>query len=570
MHTAFYMGATDWYWVAGKFFQDNGGPGQGPYVSRVTSGPMKATGLDTCPANAVDGSVAGQSLCTAVTVDGEPRDPSPRGDETGAPGELQNAAPGDVLQADGENMQILVKNGTTWTLRRGFGNSTARAHDANVALAEACLARRWDRDTSDWSWSWDYLNDPTGANPQGTTVRREYDFDHPAGRSGIVVGMASYLDCPWSGGVCYGARTSGVYGGGPDVIANGNMGFAGAPGGAPGNYSDDHASYAQVTAPDSEKKWMLDGRPFTPGPGISEAFTPVSGQLYKLPTTTKDGDNLSGNARLSRLAMPTFAFCGTQPLRDVSGAATGDVLGAGPADSYKYCVARKKDECRQGSQAGDIWVNCPSMTTPACASYADNGNVTTGICVTVPHMYLSSMGQIGFGANDAKGAQGRKLTMGLGRNLLLDPYWNARSLPDASWMLFRSVWLGGVRTEALAAKLPPYPQTDNIDRSDFVPLEVGVTGKAVAGTDNVVMQFGYAENGGAEDYFCTSRREACVKGSGSGYRMASDAVAGVPCANACTVTIPGIPGRVIYYRVVYRDAQGNELATSAPAVTMVP
>jgi hypothetical protein len=36
------------------------------------------------------------------------------------------------------------------------------------------------------------------------------------------------------------------------------------------------------------------------------------------------------------------------------------------------------------------------------------------------------------------------------------------------------------------------------------------------------------------------------------------------------VTLPGISGRVVYYRVMYRDAQGNVLAASSPAVGMVP
>jgi hypothetical protein len=121
------------------------------------------------------------------------------------------------------------------------------------------------------------------------------------------------------------------------------------------------------------------------------------------------------------------------------------------------------------------------------------------------------------------------------------------------------------------AKLPPYPQNDDaVDRSDFVPLNISLPGHVVAGTDNVVMQFGYAENGGVEDYFCTSRREPCVKGTGGGYAMAGDTVQGIECANGCSVATPAISGRVIYYRVMYRDAQGNVISSSSPAAAMVP
>src|SRR5204863_2541396 len=129
MHTEFYMGASDWYWVAGKYFADGGAPGQGPYISRVTGGSLAGTSFDACPANAVDPAVAGKNSCSTVTVDGEPRDLSPYGTETGAPGELQNAEPGDVMRVDNEFTQLLVKDGNRWTLRRGYGAvSVVQAH----------------------------------------------------------------------------------------------------------------------------------------------------------------------------------------------------------------------------------------------------------------------------------------------------------------------------------------------------------------------------------------------------------------------------------------------------------
>jgi hypothetical protein len=185
-------------------------------------------------------------------------------------------------------------------------------------------------------------------------------------------------------------------------------------------------------------------------------------------------------------------------------------------------------------------------------------------------MYLSSFAQVGFSATDSKGSLGRKLTMGLSRNLLLDPYWNARSLPDGSWMLFRTMWLGGLRTEAVLAKLPPFPQADVIDRSDFVPMTVSVSSSSIPATNNVLVEFGYAENGGIEDYFCTSRREACAKGAQAGYGMIGDSISGVPCTGSCSVAIPAVPGRVLYYRVVYRDSQNRTLTFSTPGVVLVP
>jgi hypothetical protein len=289
-------------------------------------------------------------------------------------------------------------------------------------------------------------------------------------------------------------------------------------------------------------------------------------------TQTSDGDNLSGPAQASRLKVATFATCGPQPLRDASSAATGNVLSDGPGDWYKYCVSRAKDECRLGASRGDIYVNCPNITQPTCQSTYDQGNVAMGICVGLPNMYLSSIAQVGFGANDPKGSLGRKLTMGLGRHHLYDSYWNVRPFSDASWMLFRSLWLNGVRTEAMLAKLPPYPPLDGIDRSDFVPLKINAVTRGMEGVNNAILQFGYEENGQATDFFCTSRREACVKGAhtGNSYGMASDAVTGVACQNGCTIMLPGLSGRVAYYRVVYRDGANTVIGMTPISAAIVP
>jgi hypothetical protein len=569
LHTAFYMGETDLYWVAGRFLQDGGQPGDGLYQTTITSGALNASGLDICPQNSIDATVAGHSNCSTVIVNGEPRDTSPHGTETGAPGELQNAQAGDIFSVDGEMTRVLVKNGNTWTLQRAYSPVTPSAtHAAGSLLSAECMARRFDRDTSNWSWSWDYLHDPTGSNT-GNTVQREYDFGHPAGRGSVVVGALPYQDC---GPGCYGARTTGAVGAGPDIMMSAYAGFAGAPGGASGNYSNEHPSYTQVSAADWEKQWLLDGRPFSPGPAYSSPFTPISGTLYKLATDTLDGDTLSGAAQLSRLKMPTFAACGPQPLRDASSAATGDVFSNGSSDWYKFCVSRGKNECRSGASPGDIWVNCPYITQPSCQNTSDQANISMGICVGSPNMYLSSIGQVGFGANDPKGNLGRKLTMGLGRHLLYDTYWNARAFSDASWMLIHAIWLGGLRTEAMLAKLPPYPQPDGIDRTDFIPLQISATTRGMSGVSNAILQFGYEENGQPTDFFCTSRREACVKGaqSGNSYGMASDPIVGVACQNGCNLSLPGIPGRVAYYRVVYRDGANNVIGTTPISAAIVP
>jgi hypothetical protein len=156
---------------------------------------------------------------------------------------------------------------------------------------------------------------------------------------------------------------------------------------------------------------------------------------------------------------------------------------------------------------------------------------------------------------------------------MFDRYWNARALPDASWMLAPVPMLDGAREEVLAIKLPPYPNPDGVDRNDFIPVPLMVTPPPEMQVHNVVVEFGYAENGDAANLYCTSRQEACVKGSqpGNDYGFSGDDIPGVPCdGGSCTVSVPAIPQRILYFRAKYRDAANNVLAATSPLAVAVP
>ena len=49
----------------------------------------------------------------------------------------------------------------------------------------------------------------------------------------------------------------------------------------------------------------------------------------------------------------------------------------------------------------------------------------------------------------------------------------------------------------MAVKMPPYPATDTVDRSTFIPVPVKMIPPPGLAVDNVVVQFGYGENGDA-------------------------------------------------------------------------
>jgi hypothetical protein len=275
-----------------------------------------------------------------------------------------------------------------------------------------------------------------------------------------------------------------------------------------------------------------------------------------------------------------------QPLIDASGSATGDVLSDTAADSYKYCVARKPGECRAAAQPGDIYVNCPNEVkrndgSYGCMWYGQNQDVPIDICVGNMSAYLNSIVQVGFKKNDFTGALGRTLTKGLTRYKIIDPYWHGKALSDASWVMFRSMYTNGAWTDVLLGKLPPYPPTDTVVRWTFQPMPVRLTPPAGLGVDNAVIQFGYGENGGPEQFYCTSRREKCLATASTipatpflypseGAAGVETGVSGVPCANGCSVAIPAISQRLLYYQVKYRDGSNRTVATSQIEVVAVP
>jgi hypothetical protein len=302
--------------------------------------------------------------------------------------------------------------------------------------------------------------------------------------------------------------------------------------------------------------------------------------------TDSRGGSSGSLGGLNRRVQPTWASCGTQALIDVSSAASGDVLSDSSADSYKYCVARKGGECRAASQAGDIYVNCPNVNKRPSGSYGCNwiGESSEGgvdICVGNMSAYLNSIVQIGFKQNDFSGALGRSLTKAMARYRLMDDYWHGKALSDGSWLMFRSMYTSGAWTDILLGKLPPYPPTDSVARWKYQSIPVKLTPPAGLAVDNAIVQFGYAENGSPSNFYCTSRQEKCLATSSTlpatPFAFPSDGagglesgVAGLACANGCTIAVPAIAQRMLYYQVKYRDASNKTLATGQVEVITIP
>jgi hypothetical protein len=598
LHNAAYSGESNSWVLTAKYFGGAVGlPGGGFYTSTVSS-PMRAT---PSIASGTSGCPSGSRGCDLVTVDGEPCNMAPAGPVGGHPADplncpknsawsyLQDAAPGDVFgTATGplEYLKLISKNGNQWLLQRGVGSPGLVTPQTPIQLVEECLDRDdgFNYGVSTLQWVWDFASDPHAQNASGTTVRVEYPYDHQSVSANAVVGGGPWYDPK---GLGYSILDGSGYGY-PNKYSKMGPFFAGTVGLASYNeIAQEHPSLSQFNAPTAEQQWFLDARPLSgPGPTAADQATPVSGQLYKFGSTTSDGDNLTyvgGSSAqagaVNRKIQATMMFCGTQPMIDVSSAIQGNTIGTGASNAYQYCVARKGGECRSGSSMGDVYANCPLVNprrayggTYGCNNIFAESGLGNDLCINNTGAYLNGVVQIGFqNSYDATGAAGRLLTHGMIRYRLNDVNENVRTTPDGAWLLFEGEDFNGSEYQILSGKMLPYPAVDTINRTTFVPMMLQLKPQDGLGVDNAIVQFGYAENGGANQFYCTSRHEACLVASptvGSvPFRFPSDSpdgtsggLTGAPCSSGCSVAIPALSQRVVYYQVQYRDSSNHVVA----------
>jgi hypothetical protein len=153
---------------------------------------------------------------------------------------------------------------------------------------------------------------------------------------------------------------------------------------------------------------------------------------------------------------------------------------------------------------------------------------------------------------------------------------NNQLLPDNSWILYRQESLNYQRVEMWMAKNLPYPPADSVARWTFVPWPVSVSPPAGLDVNNAIVEFGYQEYGAPQLINCTTRNDACIATAGTPiaenqpFYFASENPAGASCASGCTITIPAISQRILYYQVKYRAANNTVLAADPPNAIVVP
>ncbi len=538
--------------------------GTGPLRTELTA-TMANTGNTACPTGDAFSTWSDSAqVCTQATVTGEPYDADPssctfdnnnsqRG-AAGPYGAAQVAALGDkfLIGSDGDTthpevLQLVAKDGNNWTFLRGVNRTYVRQHSgANLTMLGLCSTGFSHYNSMEGGYDfWDIVADPHGKNQDSSYF--VLGNQHSMSKFDRIL-AAGYQYYEGTIPQMTAMRKNNTY-----TFITATPPFAGV-GGFNGN--DSHLSIGQD---DPTQYWFMDVWPFFSSNSSNYTATPTgtTGRVWKLRPT------------LNRKNLPTHASCGKRPLADVSG--PGALLSEGADGANQYCVALSAGECWPGSSAGDVYVNCEDLTRGTCTDLHQDGGINDSVepCVSNAGSRLQSVLQVGVlsGVPDQAARLSRVLTHLMSTPRRTITYANAVTVPDSSWVLSYTIVTGGWNA-VWGAKVPPFPAADSVNRSTYIPVTVTV--KSVpAGTSNVIAEFGYGP-----EFRCTSRRERCVAAStgqvneAAPFYWKSETYSGLACASGCSMTIPAIPQRVLYYRLVYRDASNNELEPAGSTQVM--
>jgi hypothetical protein len=584
--------------------------------SGCAGGPQQSTSISaseayTCPASllAPYSALSGTANCIQVKVSSPPCQQNPNSTYTFPDGnqekqefpcttpgfgaananwsKLQDLQPGDwLLTSAGDQNENLVLLSVTynsatdidlWLLRWagynylyplfGSKNDTGSSAHANswwLYMAPSYSTNAVALDASNSSNTWVKSN-PLRFSSHGSAA--------PADGAGSY----SYQQT-WYGGRYIGSVSTTV----PGMLWNGMQpsasswpAFAGSNNGASNSFAQSYNSgtYAPNVA---TPPFFVDYRHFNPsGGGGPEAnggepfgtmsLTLVSGTTH---TYRVAADCCAaGSSDYKRLGLAGFA--GRYLMHDVSNPVTGNTSDLA---NWSYCRAFNANECEQGSSTGSLYMSLPMADLKTqCAS----SQFTQAIpCLFQPAPWSGQSIQFRIDLSDVNGLTTRKFGYVHGHPGTAYVYSNCRPTADAQFMFCPGYWLDGVRTEWLAYRIPPTFPTDNVNRTSFVPVTLTYQGGPSA--SNIRARFGYLENGG-DLLHCTAYQQDCSTEIPSGspsdpYSFTNETVTRQGCASgaACTITVPSLPNRVLYYVVDRLDGSGNVVSTTPLESVAVP
>lgn len=434
---------------------------------------------------------------------------------------------------------------------------------------------------------WPYATDPLGQNtiidPQAGCVGHGYTrtWSVVQDNNGPAAGS------PQTYWARYGSTFAAVLAA-PNALVTETPVFDGLTNGpsAMSGWYQSHPGPSGENAISSEQQAFFDVRPLvgaaTSAPAI--VYSNVGGNVWV--ETFSGGDiidaddfgNVGLGTNLNRKIYATNASSGPHPLVDISGPSSNicnPTCATTTAPIYTYCIPRVIGECNSGSALGSIYVNVPGIVIKFCF-----GDVTSGlsqdpqandVCITNAVPVMQGVVQASTQQNDPNAAYQRVLTHMVGPPKQTQGQVGPHLMPDNSWVFFPAPYLDGNSRSNYIAKLPPYPSVDSFVRNAFIPIAVNLTAPTGLSVTNAIITFGYLDYNGN----CTTRNDPCIANaatipSGTApFLYASESPTGLACTTSCTITIPAISERMLYYTASFRNASNVVVATNPTIIEAV-
>jgi hypothetical protein len=498
---------------------------------------------------------------------------------------------------EGETIRILGISGTTIVVQRAlWSNHPIAAHPIgskfwwreNPPKAAMAVGARQSF-YSDTGW-WDYVNDPHGTNTNdpyqqqtsNATVTMENTFylaSHIGGRFDHFISDSgpsiAYVDtCSTQAQIRPAGIRHGDYKSTTITCYNANPAFDGSAGGGVGAASMETHLGALIDNGTQAGRAFGDSGVYQISEGWQMTLAKVGGLTnWYLATGYNEFGNIHDYKR-----QKVNVWIGNHIGHNVSSPTYSISAHDSSADAYNYCRALAANDCLSGSSANDIYVNIPKFSIPPdnwpygsgatrCLGYENfMAHDADDLCVSIEPIHADEMIQYASDAahSDPKGTGQRRLGIPFslpkrlnGTNLTLN------TLPDGSGIASQANYL---------VNLPIFTWDRlGIDRTTWIPLPV-TSPAAPIGTVNAYVRFGYNPS-----YFCSDRQEICVANAGtlqSGNSVysyeTSDSYAGLACTTSCTVVLPALSQRILWYQWVFRDGSNNVVATSPAQVLVTP
>jgi len=237
------------------------------------------------------------------------------------------------------------------------------------------------------------------------------------------------------------------------------------------------------------------------------------------------------------------------------------------SNPYSYCFVYVPGECVSGSAKGEVYVSAPNAWTEQSGCVADTFKTYTP-CVA-PLWSIAGWGIERWAlANDSLGSRFRRITMGLSGPAAQYQYNSNYGIGNGLWTMTRPAFLSGVRPDMLLYKHPPPIADDQLDRSTYIQTPVAVG----TGPQYARVKFGYGDYGTPSQFYCTARAEACVTDQAAlpfAYVQSDTLTPVTTCSAGCTIKVPAISGRVMYY-TVERSTNGSSWVAGPTIPVAIP